>query len=49
MILDSMLDHSPVLLFAVSALLGAAFGIVRLMQAGVRRVRALGRGPHAAG
>ena len=36
MILDSMLSNSPAFLFCLSGLLLAAYGAVRLVQAGLR-------------
>ena len=37
MILDSMLSHSPVFLFLVSAFLLATYGATRLIQACIRQ------------
>ena len=39
MVLDSMLSHSPVFLFAMSALLLAAYGATRALRACVARGR----------
>ena len=39
MILNSMLDNSPVFLFAMSALLGVCYGVVRIAKLAVRQGR----------
>ena len=39
MILNSMLDNSPVFLFALTALLGVAYGAVALVKRMVRQAR----------
>lgn len=47
MILDAMLSNSPVFLFAMSALLLAGYGVVRVARACVARGRRWLSPPHA--